>query len=78
MKVLERVNLDFVKHFDFRVLQVFLWPILLLVIPVSYELGGLSSTHGGAEWEGVNDLWGFFVWAFLKQFLRALEDSPHL
>ena len=32
------------------VVQVFLWPTLLLSIPLSYELGGLHSTHGGAEW----------------------------
>ena len=30
--------------------QVFLWPTVLLSIPLSYELGGLDSTHGGAEW----------------------------
>ena len=50
MKYLVQLRGTFSQHLDLTVVQVFLWPLLLLTIPVSYVLGGLSSSHDGAEW----------------------------
>ena len=50
MKSLAQLRETFSQHLDLTLVQVFLWSILLLTIPVSYELGGLSSSHEGAEW----------------------------
>ena len=43
-------DMKYLEHINLKVLQVFVWPLLLLVIPVSYELGGLASDNDGAEW----------------------------
>ena len=38
------------QKLNFTIVQILLWPVLLLVIPLSYEFGALHSENDGQEW----------------------------